>query len=231
MLFRPRARFPGLSAEAFEAFAIPEREQRRRAILAGFHPALKLLGDDLLEILGPLTVSPLHAHLPRLNWPAGYQPFCTWLALSHEGHGYQASAQLNVGVHRDHVAVRLAWDAQAAGFGRFEFLCRHGGLGETLAGVAREQGLAFRVYAAAPWPEGSRRVFESVDDWVGSFQEVRRRGVWWEIGVRHELPGILESLSGSWLAEEAARVFVALLPLLDRIVGVVARPPPAGEEA
>ena len=110
MLFRPAPRFEGLPADAFEAFAIHDRERRRRAILAGFHPALKLLGDDLLEILGPLTPSPLHAHLPRLDWPAGYQPFCTWLAISHEAHGYQAAAQLNVGVHPDHVAVRLAWD-------------------------------------------------------------------------------------------------------------------------
>jgi hypothetical protein len=229
MLFRPAPRFEGLPAEAFEAFAIRDRDQRRRRILAGFHPALKLLGDDLLEILGSLTPSPLHSHLPRLDWPAGYQPFCTWLALSHEGQGYQAAAQLNVGVHPDHVAVRLAWDTAAAGFGRFEFLCRHGGLGAALAEVARERGLAFRVYAAAPWPEGSRRVFESASDWVESFAEVRRRGVWWELGVRHDLPEVQERLAGTWLVDEAARVFTSLLPALDRSVGIATRRAPAPE--
>ncbi len=226
MLFRPKPRFTGLALQAFEAFAIPDRERRRRAILEGFHPSLKLLGEDLLELLGPLTPAPLHAHLPRLDWPAGYQPFCTWLALSHEGHGYQAAAQLNVGVHRDHVAARLAWDTQGAGFGRFEFLCRYGGMGEALAEAARDQGLAFRVYAAAPWPEGSRRVFDSASDWAGSFAEVRRRGVWWEIGARHDLPAVSDRLTGSWLVDEAGRVFTALLPILDRIVGIAPRRAP-----
>jgi hypothetical protein len=220
MLFRPAPRFEGLPAEAFEAFAIPDREKRRRAILAGFHPALKLLGEDLLEFLTPLTRAPLHAHLPRLDWPAGYQPFCTWLAISHEAHGYQSAPQLNVGVHRDHLAVRLAWDTASAGFGRFEFLCRHGGVGRGLAETAREQGLEFRVYASASWPEGSRRVFESATDWAGSFDEVRRRGVWWEIGARYDLPEAEERIAGSRLVDEAARIFVALLPHLDRVVGI-----------
>jgi hypothetical protein len=220
MLFRPAPRFQGLPAEGFEAFAIRDREERRRAIVAGFHPALKLLGEDLLETLSPLTQAPLHAHLPRLDWPAGYLPFCTWLALSHEGHGYQAAPQLNLGIHRDHVAVRLAWDTGAPGFGRFEFLCRHGGVGDRLVEVARAQALAFRVYAAAPWPEGSRKVFESASDWAGSFAEVRRRGVWWELGERYDLPAAASRVAGTRLGGEAARIFVALLPHLDRIVGV-----------
>jgi hypothetical protein len=225
MLFRPAPRFGGLPAGAFEAFSIRDRDERRRAIVAGFHPALRLLGEDLAEILSPLTTHPLHAHLPRLDWPAEYQPFCTWLAISHEAHGYQSAPQLNVGVHRDHVAVRLGWDTDAAGFGRFEFLCRHGGLGARLVEVAREQALAFRVYAAEPWPVGSREVFESASDWPGSFTEVRRRGVWWELGVRFDLPEAGELLTGSRLAEEATRVFLALLPHLDRIEGI-SRPGP-----
>jgi hypothetical protein len=220
MLFRPAPRFGGLPAGAFEAFSIRDRDERRRAIFAGFHPALKLLGEDLLEVLSPLTAGPLHAYLPRLDWPAGYQPFCTWLAISHAAHGYQSAPQLNVGVHRDYAAVRLGWDTEAAGFGRFEFLCRHGGLGAALVEVAREQALAFSVYASAPWPEGSRRVFESVSDWAGSFAEVRRRGVWWELGARYDLPEAAERVAGSRLVDEAARVFVALLPHLDRIEGV-----------
>jgi hypothetical protein len=231
MLFRPAPRFPGLPADAFEAFAIPDRDERRRAIVAGFHPALKLLGEDLLETLSPLTPAPLHAHVPRLDWPAGYQPFCTWVALSHEGHGYQAAPQLNVGIHRDHVAVRLAWDTGAAGFGRFEFLCRHGGVGDRLAAVAREQALAFRVYAAAAWPEGSRRVFESASDWAGTFAEVRRRGVWWELGERYDLPDTAGRVAGGRLLDEAARIFVVLLPHLDRIEGVSSRPGHVPEKA
>lgn len=220
MLFRPAPRFGGLPAEAFGAFSIQDRDERRREIVAGFHPALKLLGEDLLALLSPLTPAPLHAHVPRLDWPQGYQPFCTWLAISHEGHGYQSAAQLNVGIHADHVAMRLGWDTQADAFGRFEFLCRHGGLGEALAATAGAHGFAFRVYAAAPWPAGSRRVFESASDWAGTFPEVRRRGVWWELGARHEWPADEEKLAGSRLEDEAVRVFVALLPHLDRIGGI-----------
>jgi hypothetical protein len=220
MLFRPAPRFRGLPAEAFEAFSIPDREERRRAIVAGFHPALGQLGEDLLEVLSPLTPRPLHTHLPRLDWPAGYQPFCTWLAISHEAHGYQSAPQLNVGVHRDHVAVRLGWDTGAPGFGRFEFLCRHGGVGERLVEVAREQGLGFRVYAAEPWPQGSRRVFESASDWQGALAEVRRRGVWWELGLRFDLPGATELVTGGRLEDEASRVFASLMPHLDRIEGI-----------
>src|SRR5262245_45369367 len=185
MLFRPEPRFRGLDARSFDAFSIRDREERRRAIVAGFHPALQLLGEDLLDRLNPLAAAKLHAHLPRLDWPQGYQPFCTWLALSRMAHGYQAGPQLNLGVHEDHVGIRLAWDAAADAFGRFEFLCRHGGFGADLAEAASAHGLTFRVYASAPWPQGSRLVFESPDDWAGAFAEVARRGVWFEVGVRH----------------------------------------------
>jgi hypothetical protein len=220
MLFRPPSKFQGLPAEAFEAFGVKERDARRRAIVDGFHPALKLLGEDLLETLGPLTPSPLFAHLPRLDWPQGYQPFCTWLAISHERHGYQNAPQLNVGVHPGYVAVRLAWDTAADAFGRFEFLCRHGGLGESLAEVASSRGCRFRVYAAAPWPEGSRRVFESGTDWQGSFVEVRRRGVWWEVGERFDLPEQGGRVQSPGLGDDTSAVFAAFLPGLDRAAGV-----------
>lgn len=217
-LFRPAARFTGLPAEGFAAFEIREREARRRAILDAFHPALKLLGEDLVEELGE---PPLHPHLPRLDWPKDYQPFCTWLALSRQAQGYQAHAQLNVGVHRDHVGLRLGWDASADSFGRFEFLARHAHLGEAMAELAGEQGFTFRVFAAAPWPLGSRLVFASPTDWAGAFAEVRRRGVWFELGIRLDLPEHLPTATSAALGREAARVFQALLPLHDRIAGAV----------
>ena len=217
-LFRPAARFQGLPADGFGAFEIRDRDERRRAIVDTFHPGLKLLGEDLVETLGP---PPLHAHLPRLDWPKGYQPFCTWLALSRQAHGYQGHAQLNVGVHRDHVGLRLGWDASADSFGRFEFLCRHAHLGEAMAVLAEAERFAFRVYAAAPWPEGSRLVFTSPSDWRGAFDEVRRRGVWFELGCRLELPEALAQVTSPELGAEAARVFSALRPLHDRIAGAV----------
>ncbi|HEX5043379.1 MAG TPA: DUF1054 family protein [Candidatus Polarisedimenticolaceae bacterium] len=217
-LFRPAARFQGLPAHGFGAFEVRDREERRQAIVEAFHPGLKLLGEDLLERLGDPA---LHAHLPRLDWPKGYQPFCTWLALSRQAHGYQGHAQLNVGVHRDHVGLRLGWDASADLFGRFEFLCRHGHLGDAMADLAEAEAFVFRVYAAAPWPEGSRLVFASPSDWRGAFDEVRRRGVWFELGIRLELPADLERVTRPDLGEEAGRVFTALLPLHARITGAV----------
>lgn len=218
MLFRPALRFTGLPAEGFQAFAIRDREQRRQAIIDAFHPSLRLLGEDLLEALTPLTTVGLHAHVPRLDWPQGYQPFCTWLAISADRHGYRSGPQLNVGVHPDHVAVRLGWDTHVDAFGRFEFLCRFGGLGEMMAETAARHGYRFRVYASAPWPEGSRRVFESADDWAGSFAEVRRRGVWWEVGLRFDLPEEAARVRSSELGRDAVRVLATLLPSFNRIV-------------
>ena len=216
LLFPPPPRFPGLPAEGFAAFAIPDRQRRRREIVAAFHPVLEALATDLLPELTAGGGPPLHAHLPRLDWPPGYQPFCTWLALSHEAHGYQAAAQLNLGIHADHVAVRLGWDTTAAAFGRFEFLCRHAGLGDELAARAAEEHLLFRVYAAAPWPEGSRQVFASAEDWAASFEEVRRRGVWWELGQRLDLPAALPVVTSPALGDVARQVFRALAPVLAR---------------
>jgi hypothetical protein len=219
-LFGPAARFRGLPAEGFAAFDVRPREARRRAIVEAFHPALGLLGEDLIAGLAEdagRDAPPLHPHLPRLDWPPGYRPFCTWLALSRHAQGYQAHAQLNVGVHRDHVALRLGWDAAADSFGRFEFLARHAGLGDAMAGLAAEHRLAFRVYAAAPWPEGSRLACSSAVDWRGAFDEVRRRGVWFELGERIDLPGGLPRVTSPELGEEALRVFRALLPLLGRV--------------
>lgn len=219
LLFEPPLRFKGLPAEGFRVFAIQDREERRRAIINAFHPALQELAEDLLERLGPSAAAPLHAHLPRLDWPRGYQPFGTWLALSREVHGYQAGPQLNVGIHADHVALRLGWDTAAATFGRFEFLARHGGIGEEMARLADEESLRFRVYAAQPWPQGSRKVYESATDWKSAFAEVSRRGVWFELGERREIPDELSWAGSPALGKDACRILKALLPLYDRLAG------------
>jgi len=217
MLFEQARRFEGLPEHGFPAFELPRREERRRAIIDTFHPALKDLAEDLLVRLNSRAEQELRAHLPRLDWPPEYQPFCTWLALSREGHGYQAGPQLNLGVHADHVAVRLGWDTQSDAFGRFEFLCRRGHHGESLLEVARGEGLAFRVYAAAAWPQGSICVFESADDVTGSFDEVARRGVWWELGRRYDLPESLPQVCSAAFGIDVERIFAALLPLYDRL--------------
>jgi len=212
-LFEPGWKFAGFEAAAFEAFGIPDRETRRREIIARFHPALESLAEDLVDRLAPDAGSRLHRHLPRLDWPQGYQPFCTWLVLSTMAHGYQAAPQLNIGVHRDHVGARLGWDVAAASYGRFEFRCRHARLGGELEEVARRVGLAFRVYASAPWPEGSRLVYTSDEDWRGSLDEAARRGVWWELGRRWDLPAAGELVHSAALGPAILEVVEALVPL------------------
>jgi len=225
LLFEQTPKFEGLPEEGFGVFSIEDREGRRQAIIDTFHPPLKTLGEDLLARFSPPDdepdphFSPLHAHLPRLDWPRGYQPFCTWLALSREAHGYQTRPQLNVGVHADHVAIRLGWDTGSNFFGRFEFLCRRGDLGPGLIRIAAECDLSFRVYSSAAWPAGSRCVFESRDDVDGSFDEVGRRGVWWELGHRYDLPEKTSIVCSPQLGTEAARIFEVLLPVYDRVVG------------
>jgi len=217
-LFDPAWRFPGFEPGAFEAFAIPEREHRRREIVARFHPALEALAEDLVERLSPDAGPRMHRHLPRLDWPPGYQPFCTWLALSAMSHGYQAGPQLNIGVHRDHVAARLAWDVAADAYGRFEVRCRHGHLGEAFERTASDNALAFRVYAAAPWPEGSRLVYQSDRDWRGAFDEAARRGVFWELGKRWDLPAAAALVATPELGRAILNVLEPLVPLCARSI-------------
>ena len=217
MLFEQAPRFQGLPEHGFEVFALPHRDQRRRAIIDAFHPVLKDLGQDLLSRLNPRAESPLHAHLPRLDWPREYQPFCTWLALSREAHGYQAGPQLNLGVHADHVAARLGWDTQSDAFGRFEFLVRRGHYGQALVEVAQAESLKLRVYASADWPQGSKCIFETAADPAGSFDEVHRRGVWWELGRRYDLPECMPHVCSAAFGREIERIFAALLPVYDRI--------------
>jgi len=217
MLLRPPPRFPGFRRADFDLFTIRGRDERRHAIIDALHPALKLLAGDLRPLVDTNPASPFHAHLPRLDWPKGYEPFCTWLALSRMPHGYQAGPQLNVGIHVDHVAARLAWDTAADAFGRFEFRCRIGGLGTVLEETAAASQLTFRVYAAAPWPEGSRLVFESPADWDGAFTEVARRGVWWELGKRWDLPGAFDLVTTPTWSGEVGDVFEALAPVYAKI--------------
>ena len=212
-LFDPAWSFAGFDARAFEVFALHDREARRREIIARFHPALEALADDLIERLPLGNELRLHKHLPRLDWPPGYQPFCTWLALSTLGQGYQSAAQLNIGVHRDFIAARLAWDVAADAFGRFEFRCRHGQLGDAFQDVARESSLDFRVYAAAPWPQGSRLVYRSGDDWRGAFDEAQRRGVWWELGRRWEVEEDATLVHGPDFGAAILAVLEPLIPL------------------
>lgn len=225
MLFEPEPKFRGLPRKGFSIFALPDREERRHQIIATIHPALAALGEDLVARLSPLAERPLHAHLPRLDWPRDYQPFCTWLALSRELHGYQAGPQLNLGVHASYVALRLGWDVSADGFGRFEFLCRHGGLAQMLEALAGPHDLAFRVYASARWPAGSHEVFCSQGDALGSLDEIARHGIWWELGRVHRLPEELDHVISPALGDEAASVFAALLPAYDRIAGHFGGPP------
>jgi len=217
MLLPPPPKFPGFRRQDFGVFGIREREPRRRAIIDAFHPALKLLSEDLLLRLNEGPGAPFHAHVPRLDWPKGYVPFCTWLSLSRLPHGYQAGPQLNVGIHADFVAARLAWDTSADAFGRFEFRCRMAGLGDALAETAASAGLAFRVFAAAPWPEGSRCVLASETDWDEAFAEVKRRGVWWELGRRWDLPASFDVIGTPAWSEAVAEVLLALRPLYEKI--------------
>jgi len=218
-LFGRAGRFTGLPADGFGLFTIPDRGERRQAIRERIHPALSELAADLHDVLTDAAAGSFHVHLPRLDWPRDYEPFCTWVVLSTLDHGYQAGPQINVGVHADHVAVRLGWDTSADAFGRFEFLARHGALGPMLRRAAEEAGLAYRAYATAPWPVGSRRIFESPDDYHGSFDAVRRAGVWWELGRRWDLPQALPLVASPSFLDEARRVVEALLPPLLRATG------------
>ena len=217
MLLRPPPRFPGFSPESFEVFSLRDRDERRHAIIETFHPTLRLLSEDVLPLVDTDPAARFHAHLPRLDWPKGYDPFCTWLALSRLPHGYQAGPQLNVGIHADYVAARLAWDTGADAFGRFEFRCRIGGLGTLLAEAAAASQLTFRVYAAAPWPAGSRCVFETASDWDQTFAEVARRGVWWELGRVWKLPESLDVVTSPTLSGLVGDVFEALAPVYRKI--------------
>lgn len=219
MLFDHDPSFTGFPPAGFEVFSIAHREERRHAIIATFHPQLEALGKLVIRRLGKKSSSEIHAHLPQLNWPPGYQPFCTWLALSFEVHGYQDGAQMNLGVHADHVTVRLGWDTRSDLFGRFEFLCRHGGLDHMLTDCVASQRMRIRVYASARWPQGSRLTFETETDVAGSFDEVSRRGVWWEIGRRFELPAQAEFVASPDFGREAIDLFEALLPVYERVVG------------
>lgn len=211
--------FSGLPEDAFGLFSLPSRVERRRAILDTIHPALSALAEDLVERLGPHAAAPLHPHLPRLDWPRDYEPFCTWLALSRDSHGYQSGPQLNVGIHADHVAARLGWDTGSDAFGRFEFLCRHGDLGPLLREVAAEAGLRFRVYPSGRWPDGARPVFDSQDDLVGSLDELQHHGVWWELGRRWEIPAQADFACSPRFGAACAEVLLAVLPVYDRVEG------------
>jgi len=213
------SRFEGLPLTRLAVFDIPDVDLRRQAIIDVFHPPLLALGSELLPRLQPLAETELHILQPRLNWPRSYKPFCTWMAISREKQGYQACGQLNVGMHRDYVAVRLGWDASVPSFGRFEFLCRYRGIGDLLRSTAEEHDLQFRVYGAAPWPVGSELVYVSKKDLAGAFADVRRHGVWFEIGRRYDIPLHEKLLASPAFGDQAAEVFESLMPVYLRAAG------------
>ena len=219
MLFDEGPVFTGFPSDGFKVFAISHRGERRTSIIETFHPPLEALGKSAIRQLARASAADLHVHLPQLNWPPGYQPFCTWLTLSFEAHGYQDGAQLNLGVHADHVTVRLGWDTRPDLFGRFEFMCRHGGLRGLLEALMQQHGFRIRVYASARWPEGSRLTFETSSDIAGSFDDVHRHGVWWEIGKRFPVPESAEQLAAPDFAATAVEIFETLLPLYERAAG------------
>ncbi|HEV8377014.1 MAG TPA: DUF1054 family protein [Candidatus Polarisedimenticolia bacterium] len=213
-------RFPGFAREDFTVFSDPDRSRRREAILRVLHPKLAALGEDILADFRRRGIEGLHPHLPQLNWPPGYQPFCTWLALSSHSHRYQELAQLNVGVHEAFVAVRLGFDTSGFAFGRLLFLISHGDIREVLARVAIPAGLRCRVYRRAPWPEGSRAIFDSGEDFLEGVQVAEREGGhWFEVGKTFTKEGAHEELSRSDFASTAAAILLALYPVFRRFSG------------
>jgi hypothetical protein len=213
-------RFPGFALEDFDCFAILDRRRRRAEILSRFHPRLAALGEDLLAAFRARGITGLYPHLPQLNWPRNYEPFCTWLALSNQPHRYQRLAQLNVGVHRPYVAVRLGFDTAADEFGRFLFLLTHGDLGEILERVAVPAGLRCRVYKKAPWPEGSRAIFDSGEDFLAGVRVAERDGAnWFEVGKVLGVEDAAKELSSPGFAGTCAEILLALYPLYRRLAG------------
>ena len=79
--------------------------------------------------------------------------------------------------------------------------------------------MKIRVYASARWPQGSRLTFETETDIAGSFNEVNRRGVWWEIGRRYALPAKAKLVASAEFGREALDLFEALLPVYEQVVG------------
>jgi hypothetical protein len=213
-------RFPGFAPEDFETFRIHDRHERREEILRLIHPKLAALGADLLADFRRRGVEGLHAHLPHLSWPPGYQPFCTWLALSSQPHRYQQLAQLNVGVHGPYVSVRLGFDTAGESFGRFLFLMSHGDLHGILARIAVPAGLRCRVYRRAPWPEGSRAIFDSGGDFLRGVRTAEQEGGnWFEVGRIFTRRDHGQDLAKPEFAATAARILVTLYPIFRRLTG------------
>ena len=61
--------------------------------------------------------------------------------------------------------------------------------------------------------------FPETTDLPATFDEVNRRGVWWELGRRFEVPGELPLISSAEFGREAAGIFERMLPVYDLIVG------------
>lgn len=216
----PPFRFPGFAAQDFRLFGIPDRTRRREAILQILHPKLAALGEDILADFRRRGIEGLFPHLPLLNWPRGYQPFCTWLALSNQPHRYQDLAQLNVGVHEPFVAVRLGFDTSGYAFGRLLFLISHGDLEEVFARIAAPAQLRCRVYRAAPWPEGSRAIYDSGDDFARGVRTAEREGAnWFEVGRVFTRDSEGAELYRPEFAAVVIQVLLSLYPLFRRLAG------------
>jgi len=213
-------RFPGFKPGDFEPFRIPDRHHRREEIIRLLHPKLGALGEDILSDFRRRGIEGLHPHLPHLNWPPGYEPFCTWLALSTQPHRYQQLAQLNVGVHEPYVSVRLGFDTAGEAFGRFLFLMSHSDLPGVLARIAVPAGLRCRVFRRAPWPEGSRAVFDSGEDFLRGVQAAEREnGNWFEVGKIFTRQDQGEALGKPEFAATATGILLTLYPVFRRLAG------------
>jgi len=213
-------RFPGFVAEDFLPFRIHDAAARREAILERLHPKLTALAEDILADFRRRGIEGLYPHLPQLNWPPGYEPFCTWLALSAQPHRYQRLAQLNVGVHDPFVAIRLGFDTSGETFGRFLFLMSHGDLQEVLRRIAIPAGLRCRAYCRAPWPEGSRAVFDSGEDFLEGVKAAEREGAnWFEVGRIFAREDHTAELSSPEFAATAAGILLLLYPVFRRLAG------------
>ena len=79
--------------------------------------------------------------------------------------------------------------------------------------------MKIRVYASARWPQGSLLTFETQSDVAGSFDEVNRRGVWWEIGRRFDLPARAEWVASPEFGRESVDLLEDLLSLYEKVVG------------
>lgn len=144
-------RFPGLSGEDFDVFAVPGLEGRMAMLRERLRPKLESFGATFAPLLTETLGEPMHAHVARHARRTTNPPNDSWVAFSRDARGYKKWPCFMIGCWQTHLFVQFGTIYESPLKGGFGLAVQ-----DAQAKVRLQLGEAARIHADHTTAHGER---------------------------------------------------------------------------